>query len=112
MPATGAKRQKAVQTMPETITPAAENFARERGLAEPLLQTKELVRRILPGARGLFVDLEEDLDDEENPTIRFHITTAESVDRVMELNNALEDAFCREIPAQHRVFFSYTYRLE
>jgi hypothetical protein len=97
--------------MPETITPAAENFAREKGLAESLLQAKELVRRVHTSARGLFVDLEPDLDEEGNPTIRFHITTDEPVERVLELNNALEDAFCREIPARDRVYLSYTYRL-
>jgi hypothetical protein len=111
MPATGAKRQKVVETMPETVTPAAERFARERGLSEYLLQAQSLVRRTNPSARALFVDLEEDWDNEDSPTIRFHITTDEPVERVLELNSTLEEAFCREMPARHRVYFSYTYRL-
>ena len=104
--------QKVVETIPETVTPAAVSFAQEQGLTESLMRAKELVRQAIPFLRALSVDLEEDPDEGGYPHLRFRITVAESVERVLELNDALERAFCAQIPAGQRMLLSYTYEFQ
>ena len=60
MQGTGTKRQKVLETIPETVTPAAESFAKEKGIYESLLRTKGLVREIMPSVRALSVDTEDE----------------------------------------------------
>ena len=86
--------QKVLQTIPETVTPAAESFARENGMYESLIRAKGLVREIMPSVRALSADLQEDPDE------------------VLKSNNNLETALCSQIPAPHRMLLSYTYQFE
>ena len=112
MPGTGTKRQKVLETIPETVTPAAEGFAKEKGMFESLIRAKGLVRKIMPSVRALSADLEEDPDEGGYPHIRLRITISGPVDQVLKSNNNLETALCSQIPAPHRTLLSYTYKFE
>lgn len=100
------------RTIPETITPAAEKHARSLGLYGSLVLAKEIARETLPSMRALNVDVKEDPDEGGYPTICFAITTREPVDRVVELDDALQDALYNYIPAHHRPYLSFAYRFE
>ena len=94
----------------DTITEAAEKFAKANGLYESLLHAKQIVRKMIPAIRALAVDVEEDPEEGGYTTICFQIETRQPVDRVLESDNALEDALIQEIPAKDRFFFSLKYR--
>jgi hypothetical protein len=112
MPGTGTKRQKVLETIPETVTPAAEGFAKEKGMYESLVRAKGLVRKIMPSARALAVDIEDDPDEGGYTSVCLQITTSEPVERVLELDNALENALIDQIPAEHRMFLTFAYQFE
>jgi len=58
------------------------------------------------------VDVKKDPDEGGYPTICFTITIQESVDRVLELDDALQDALYERIPADDRLYLSFAYQFE
>lgn len=101
-----------LETIPETVTPAAESFAREKGMYESLIRTKGLVRKIMPSTRSLSVDIEDDPDEGGYTSVCLQITTSEPVERVLELDSALENALIDQIPPEHRIFLTFAYQFE
>jgi len=99
-------------TFSVTITPAAAKYARSRGFYGSLVQTTEMVHKIMPTSRALNVDAKTDPEEREYTTICFTITTAESVERVLELDDALKDALYESIPSDDRLYLSFIYGFE
>ena len=98
--------------IPETVTPAAAEFARSLGLHDSLLVARQLTRQMLPSMRALHIDVEHDPEEEGLTTICFHITMPETVERVVELNDALHDALFECLPARAGMYFSFAYRFD
>ena len=96
----------------DTITAAAENFAKTKGIYESLLHAKQIVRKMIPAIRALVVDVEEDPEEGGYTTICFQIETRQPVDRLLASDEALEDALIQEIPANDRCLFSFKYRFQ
>lgn len=96
----------------ETVSPQAEEYARSLGAYGSLIQSKKLVRETFPTLRRLAIDRENDPDEGGHPVVRFTITTPEPVERVLELDDQLLDAFCREIPPRHQPYLTFTYQFE
>ena len=94
----------------ETVTPAAENYAKSLEIYDSLLLTKRIVREIMPSIKALDVDLARDPEEDGYSTIRLTITTPEPVDRVLELNAALQGALFERLPAKPRIYLSFAYR--
>ncbi|MFQ5802815.1 MAG: hypothetical protein ACE5JQ_07990 [Candidatus Methylomirabilales bacterium] len=94
----------------ETVTPAAESYARSAHLYMSLELTKKVIRETMPSAIGIYVDLKNDPEESNYPTICFKITIGESVDRVLELDDLLQDRLYRDVPPGHRTFLSFAYR--
>lgn len=99
-------------TIPETITPAAEKHAKSLGMYGSIILTKKIVRETIPSMKALYIDLKLDPDEGGIPTICFAITFRESVDRAVELDDALQDTLFDQIPTDHRVHLSFAYHLE
>ena len=108
----GAKAKRALERIPEMITPAAESYAKANGLYESVMRTKQIVRDVMPGIRALTVHLEEDPDEGGYPTICFDIKTPEPVDRLLPLDEALEDALLEGVPAKDRLHLTFHYQFE
>lgn len=100
------------RTIPETITPAAEKYARALGLYGSLVVTKEIVRETLPSMGALHIDVKKDPDEGGHSTICFAVTIRESVDCVLELDDALQDALYDRVSAPARLYLSFTYQFE
>lgn len=96
----------------ETVTPRAEEYAKSLGAYGSLLLAKKLVSEKVPNLRRLTIEREDDPDEGGHPVIRFTITTPEPVERILELDDQLLDAFCREIPPRHQPYFVFTYQFE
>ncbi len=96
----------------ETVTPLAEEYAKAKGLYGSLFVVKAIVNEIMPSAEALLVDLREDFDDLGYATVCFTVTTRESVDRALELDDALQDALIDRIPPHHRLHLSFNYKFE
>jgi len=101
-----------ISSVPETTTPAAEKYARSLGMYGSVILTKKIVRDTIPLMKALYVDLKADPDEGGFPTICFAITFRESVDRAVELDDALQDTLFDQIPTDHRVHLSFAYHLE
>lgn len=99
-------------SFPIVITPNAEKFSKSLGLYGSLVRTTEIVHKILPTSKALNVDVKKDPDEGGYPTICFAITIAESVDRVLELDDALQDMLYDSLPTDHRPHLSFTYHFE
>jgi len=97
---------------PETVAPDAEKYAKSLGLYGALMLTKTIVREIFPMMTALALDKKQDPDDEGYSTICFTITTSASVNRVMELDDALQDILYERTPVDALLYFSFTYRFE
>ncbi len=95
-----------------TVTPAAEKYARSLGLYGALVLTKGLVRETIPVMKALTVDKKMDPDDGGYSTICFTITIPESVDRALELDDALQDVLYDRLPSDALFYFTFTYRFE
>ena len=70
---------------------------------------------ILPAAfemKALTVDKKMDPDDGGYSTICFTITIPESVDRALELDDALQDVLYDRLPSDALFYFTFTYRFE
>jgi hypothetical protein len=94
------------------ITAAAENYAKHLGLYGALVLTKTLVHEQFSSMEALTVDVKEDPDEGGYATICFAITIQESVDRVLELEDALYDMLYDRLPPDALFYFSFTYRFE
>ena len=94
------------------ITPAAEKYAKHLGLYGALVLTKTLVHEQFSSMKALTVDVKEDPDEGGYSTICFAITIHESVDRVLELEDALYDMLYDRLPPDALFYFSFTYRFE
>ncbi len=97
---------------PIVVTPNAAKYAKSLGLYGSLVRTTEIVHKVLPTSRSLNVDVKKDPEEGGYPTICFAITTAESVDHVLELDDALKDALYESIPGNDRLYLSFIYRFE
>jgi hypothetical protein len=98
--------------MAETITPAATEYAKSHGLYGALVLAKKIVHELIPEMRALYVDLKRDPDEGGYPTLCFAITIKESVDHVLELDDALQDALYDRIPTEFLPYISFVYRFE
>ena len=96
----------------ETITPLAEEYAKAKGFYGSLFVVKAIVNEIMPSTEALLVDLREDFDYLGYATVCFTVTTRESVDRALELDDALQDALIDRIPPHHRLHLSFNYKFE
>jgi hypothetical protein len=94
------------------ITPAAEKYAKHLGLYGALVLTKTLVHEQFSSMKALTVDVKEDPDEGGYSTICFAITIHETVDRVLELEDALYDMLYDRLPSDALFYFSFTYRFE
>lgn len=94
------------------ITPAAEKYAKHLGLFGALVITKTLVYEKFSSMKALTVDVKEDPDEGGYSTICFAITIHESVDRVLELEDAFYDMLYDRLPPDALFYFSFTYRFE
>jgi hypothetical protein len=94
------------------ITPAAEKYAKHLGLYGALVLTKTLVHEQFSSMKALTVDVNEDPDEGGYSTICFAITIHETVDRVLELEDALYDMLYDRLPPDALFYFSFTYRFE
>lgn len=97
----------------ETIIPEAEEHAKTIGVYGSLKLATETVHDIMPYVRGLTIDLVKDPEGEDDdPTICFYLTVRESVDRMLELDDALQRALFDRLPAKDRLHFSFIYDFE
>jgi len=96
----------------EAVSPAAEEYAKSLGVYGSLILSKKLVWETFPNLRHLSIGREEDMEEGVHPVIRFTITTPDSVERVLELDDQLKSAFCRMTPPRHQPRFSFTYQFE
>ena len=96
----------------ETISPQAVEYTKSLGAYGSLVMAKKLVWETFPNLRRLTVSREEDPEEGGHPVTRFTITTSEPVERVLDLNDELLDAFCRDIPARHQSYFAFTFEPE
>lgn len=96
-------------TFPIVVTPNAEKYSKSLGLYGALLRTTEIVHKVLPTSRALNVDMKTDPEEKGYTTICFSITTAESVESVLRLDDALKDELYDSIPADDRLYLSFIY---
>ncbi|MFQ5853695.1 MAG: hypothetical protein ACE5JU_24315 [Candidatus Binatia bacterium] len=99
-------------TFPIIITPDATKHSKSLGLYGSLVRTTEIVHKALPSSKALNVDVKKDPEEGGHPTICFAITIAESVDRVLELDDALQDTLYDFLPPDHHPHLSFTYHFE
>ena len=112
MEGTGTQRKKVSVpgVIPEVITPAAEEYAKAKGIYGSLALAREIVRETVPSIRALGVDLKSDSDEGGYPTICFSITTPQSVESAVRSYDALQDAMFERVPADHCMYLSFTYQ--
>ena len=96
----------------EVTSPAAEEYARSLGAYGSLILARNLVWETFPVLGRLSIDRQEDLDEGGYPVIRFTITTPDPVERVLDLDDQLKNAFCRMTPPRHQPYFTSTYQFE
>jgi hypothetical protein len=96
----------------EAITPAAAAYAKSHGLYGAVVLAKKVVHEVIPSMRALSVDLKQDPDEGGYPTICFTMTIKESVDHVLDLDDALQDALYDRIPAELLPYLSFSYHFE
>jgi len=97
----------------ETIIPEAEKHAKTIGVYGSLKLATETVHDIMPYVWGMTIDLVKDPEAEDDePTICFHLTVKESVDRMLELDDALQRALFDRLPPKDRPHFSFLYDFE
>ena len=95
--------------IPETMTPTVEDYAKSRGLTASVGVARQLIRQKVPSLTALRIDLSVDPDDGGEPTVCFTITTAESVERVLDLDNGLQAALYESLPTDHLPYLSFFY---
>lgn len=94
----------------ETITAQAEQEAKIAGVYGSLKMAKQAVYEIMPHVRGITIDLVKDPEAEEHyTTICFEITVSESVEQMLELDEALRRTLVDRLPARDRPHFSLIY---
>lgn len=97
----------------ETVTPAAEKFAKALGIYGALVLTKEIIREQMGSAMtGFHVDRRDDPDESGFSTICFTITTHESVDSMLQRDNDLQEALISRLPPNACLQFSFDYQFE
>jgi len=96
----------------DEISPDAEEYARHLGIFGSLLRAQEIVWCVVPQSRCLRIDRYDDPEEEGQSLIRMTIMTSERADRVVQLDDQLEDIFCTEIPSRHQPYFAFTYQFE
>ncbi len=94
----------------DEIAPDAEEYARHLGICGSLLRTQEMVWRVVPRLKCLRIDRYDDPEEEGQSLIRMTIVTSEPVERVVLLDDQLQDIFCAEIPPRHQPYFAFTYQ--
>jgi len=105
--------QRTLQTeIREVTAPAAEEYAKSLGVYGSLILTKKLIWETIPHLRHLSIDREEDMEEGGYSVIRFTITTPDPVERVLDLDDQLQNAFCRMTPPRHQSHFSFTYQFD
>ena len=94
----------------EVITPAAEKFAKDRGLYGELVLTKYLVRQTVSALKVMAIDVQENMDESGYSTICFTITVDTSVERVMDDDDKLQDTLYEDLSKKALRYFSFTYQ--
>lgn len=100
------------QPLKDEISPDAEEYARSLGIYGSLLRSQELVRHLVPELRALRIDRHDDPEEGGYSVVRFNVVTSESVEKVLQLDDQLQDVFCGEIPPRHQPYFAFTYDFE
>lgn len=102
-----------ISDIPERIELAAEKYARSVGLYGSLVLAKQIIREQLASClSGISVDLREDPDDVDYATVCFVLQIRESAERMLELDQALQETMIEKIPARDLVHISILYRFE
>ena len=97
----------------ESISPEAERHAQAVGLYGSLKVAKEAVHEVITDLRGMSIDLLLDPEAEDgDPTICLTLTVGESVDRMLELDDALQRILYDRVPVKDRPHFSFFYNFE
>jgi hypothetical protein len=96
----------------EIVARAAEEYAKSLGLYGTLVLTRGLVWAMMPSIRALYVDLVEDPDEGEYPTIRFTIMIPDPVEDVLQLDRSLQKVIYQHLPSRALMHFSFFYRFE
>lgn len=99
-------------TFPQIFTPAAMKYARSLGLYGSLVMTTQIILENFSPPGAIHVDVKKDPDEGGYTTICFTITTTESVDRVLELDDVLQDALYDRIQPDHHSYISFAYHFE
>ncbi len=100
------------QSPKDEISPDAEEYARSLGIYGSLLRSQELARCAIPEIRALRIERYDDPEEGGHSVIRFEIVTSKTVEEVLQLDDELQDLFCREIPPRHQPYFAITYHFE
>ena len=91
------------------VTPDATKYARSLGMYGSLVRTIEILQKVLTTSKALNVDVKTDPEEKGYTTICFSITTAESVESVLHLDDVLKDELYDSIPADDRLYLSFIY---
>jgi hypothetical protein len=97
----------------ETITFAAEQFAKSHRVYGALILAKDIVRKTMGSSMAaLHIDRMDDPDEVDLATICFAITSRASVDATLERDNRLRETLTSKIPADSLLHFSFAYDFE
>jgi hypothetical protein len=96
----------------EIFARTAEEYAKSLGLYGTLVLTKGFVWAMMPSMRALYVDLVEDPDEGEYPTIRFTIMIPDPVEDVLQLDRSLQKVIYQHLPSRALMHFSFLYQFE
>src|SRR5262249_27911054 len=91
----------------ETITSAAEQFAKSHRVYGALLLAKDIVRKTMGSSMAaLRIDRMDDPDEIDLSTVCFAITSRASVDATLERDNCLRETLYNAIPSGSLLHFS------
>jgi len=96
----------------ETLTQEAQSFSRTKGLVGSLVLARQLIQDLLPAMTPIRIALERDPEIAGYETLLFHIAIDEPAERLIELDDQLQDLIFDHIPPKHRRYFLFRYGLE
>jgi hypothetical protein len=96
----------------DEISAGAEEYARPLGIYGSLLRSQEIVWCVIPELKKLRIDRYDDREEGGYSVIRLEIVTSKAAREIAQLDDQLQDIFCREIPPRHQPYFAFTYQFE
>ncbi len=96
----------------EVMAPDVEEYARHARIYVWLKVAKTTVYETLPSLRGMTLELLKDPEGEEaDSSICFYLSVGESPERMLQLDETLQNALYDRLPAGIRHHFSFVYDL-